>query len=83
MLSPSFETASKRRRSDACQPLHYDKPGSFKIVHEPAGHDLGQDLVRVVNALAALISQCEGEGGGKGGRVGRREAFGSVVHVTG
>ena len=53
------------------------------MVHKPAGDDLGHDLVRFVNALAALISQCKGEGGGKGGPVGRREAFGSVVHVTG
>ncbi len=62
-LSSSFEAASERRRSDACRPLHYDKPGSFKMVHKSGGDDLGHDLVRVVDALAALISQCEGEGG--------------------
>src|SRR5208283_4221203 len=67
-LSSSFEAASERRRSDACRPLHYDKPGSFKMVHKSGGDDLGHDLVRVVDALAALISQCEGEGGGNGVR---------------
>ncbi len=67
-LSSSFEAASERRRSDGCRPLHYDKPGSFKIVHKSGGDDLGHDLVRVVDALAALISQCEGEGGGNGVR---------------
>ena len=78
-LSSSFEAASERRRSDACRPLHYDKPGSFKMVHKSGGDDLGHDLVRVVDALAALISQCEGEGGGKVGRVGRREGFGRLA----
>ena len=82
-LSSSFEAASERRRSDACRPLHYDKPGSFKMVHKSGGDDLGHDLVRVVDALAALISQCEGEGGGKVGRVGRREGFGRLEHATG
>ena len=42
------------------------------MVHKSGGDDLGHDLVRVVDTLAALISQCEGEGGG---RVGRREGF--------
>ncbi len=68
-LSSSFEAASERRRSDACRPLHCDKPGSFKMVHKSGGDDLGHDLVRVVDAVAALISQCEGEGGGKVGRL--------------
>src|SRR5208337_623274 len=82
-LSSSFEAASERRRSDACRPLHYDKPSSFKMAHKSGGDDLGHDLVRVVDALAALISQCEGEGGGKVGRVGRREGFGRVEHAKG
>ena len=52
------------------------------MVHKSGGDDLGHDLVRVVDALAALISQCEGEGGGKVARVGRREVFGRVEHAT-
>jgi len=77
--SSSFEAASERRRSNACRPLHYDKPGSRKMVHKSAG-DLGHDLVRVVDAPAALISQCEGEGGGKVGGVGCREGLGRAGH---
>ena len=43
------------------------------MVHKSGGDDLGHDLVRVVDTLAALISQCEGEGGGKvGGSAGVR-----------
>ena len=53
------------------------------MVHKSGGDDLGHDLVRVVDALAALISQCEGEGGGKVGRVGGLEGFGRVKHATG
>ena len=67
----------------ACRPLHYDKPGSFKMVHKSGGDDPGLDLVRFVDAPAALISQCEGEGGGKVGWVGRHEGFGRVGHATG
>ena len=50
------------------------------MVHKSAGDDLGHDLIRVVDALAALISQGEGEGGGKVGGVGCREGFGRVGH---
>src|SRR5271165_2593999 len=38
-LSSSFEAASERRRSEACRPLHYDKPGSFKMVHKSGGDE--------------------------------------------
>ena len=48
--------------------------------HKSAGDDLGHELVRVVDALAALISQSEGEGGGKVGGVGCREGFGRIGH---
>ena len=74
----SFDAASERRRCEACRPLHYDKPGSFKVVHESGGGDLGDDLTRVVDALAAPISQCEGKRAGKVGGVGAREGFGRV-----
>ena len=55
-LSSSFEAASEPRGFDARRPLHYDKPGSRKMVHKSAGDDLGHDLVRVVDAFAAPIS---------------------------
>ena len=79
----AFESTSKRRRADFCRPFHDDEPGSFKMVRKSIGDDLGHDLVRVVDALAALISQCESEGGGKVGRVGRREGFGRLEQATG
>ena len=50
------------------------------MVRKAANEDPGHVLVRCVNALATLISQCEAEGVGK---VGRRELLASVVHVTG
>ena len=79
----AFESTSKRRRAHFCRPFHYDKPGSFKMVRKSFGDDLGHDLVRVVDALAALISQREREGGGKVGEVGGREAFRRVGHAEG
>ncbi len=79
----AFESTSKRRRADFCRPFHDDKPGSFKMVRKSFGDDLGHDLVRVVDALAALISQRERERGDKVGGVGGREAFGRVGHAGG
>ena len=58
----AFESTSKRRRAHFCRPFHYDKPGSFKMVRKSFGDDLGHDLVRVMDALADLISQREREG---------------------
>ena len=81
--SVSLQSTSKRRRAHFCRPFHYDKPGSFKMVRKSFGDDLGHDLVRVVDALAAPISQREREGGGKVGGVGRSEAFGRVEHAGG
>src|SRR5271165_4104653 len=40
---------------------------------EPLGDDLRHDLIRVVDALAALVAQGEGERVGDVGRVGGRE----------
>ncbi len=36
------------------RPLHQDKARSLEILHEPAGDDLGHDLVGSIDALAAL-----------------------------
>jgi len=60
--------------------IKQSKPGLRKMVHKSAGDDLGHDLVRLVDALAALISQCEGEGGGTVGGGGWREGFGRDGH---
>jgi hypothetical protein len=35
------------------------------MLHKPAGDDLGYDLVRIVDALAALIAEREGESSGE------------------
>ncbi len=42
--------------ADLSQPLHYDKSGSHKMLHKPLGDDLGQDFIRVVHALTALVA---------------------------
>ena len=46
------------------------------MLDKPPGDDLGHDLVRVVDALAAVKAQCEGERAGQVGRVGGRELVG-------
>jgi hypothetical protein len=83
VASLSLVPPPKRRAAAHRRALHNDEAGSFEVLHKSLRDDLGHDLVRVVDALAALISQCEGEGGGKVGRVGRREGFGRVEHATG
>ena len=46
------------------------------MLHESLGDDLGHDLVGVVDALATLKSQREGEGVGEVGRIGGSELVG-------
>ena len=46
------------------------------MLHKALGDDLGHDLIRVVDALAALVSERVGERRGKVGRVGGRELVG-------
>jgi hypothetical protein len=41
--------------------LHHDEARALQMLHEPLGDDLGHDLVGVVDALAALEAQGEGE----------------------
>jgi hypothetical protein len=40
------------------------------VIHKALRHDLGHDLIGVVNAPAALEAQGEGERGGKVAQVG-------------
>lgn len=40
------------------------------MLDEALRHDLGHDLIGVVDALAPLIAECEGERRGEVGRVG-------------
>jgi hypothetical protein len=49
------------------------------LVNEALRHDLGHDLIGVVNALAPVKAQRESERSGKVARIGGREFF--VVHT--
>ena len=66
----------KRRRSCARRELHDDELGPLQVLDQPLRHDLGHDLVGVVNPLATLVAQCEGERRSEVGRVGGRELVG-------
>src|SRR5208283_5386646 len=47
-----------------------------QVLHKALGDDRRHDLVRVVDALASLVSERVGERRGKVGRVGGRELVG-------
>jgi hypothetical protein len=40
------------------------------VLHKPPGDDLGHDLIGIVDALAAMEAQGEGQRIGKIGRIG-------------
>ena len=62
----------KRCPADGWRALHHHEAGSLKMLDEPPCNDLRHDLIGVVDALAAGISQRErkrsGEVAGIGGR---------------
>ena len=47
------------------------------MLDKPLGDDLGHDLIRIVDALAALVAQGEGERRSEVARVGGRELVGA------
>jgi hypothetical protein len=59
--------------ADSWRALHDDKSGALQMLNQPLRHDLGHDLICVVDALATGIPQRERERSGKVGRVGGRE----------
>lgn len=65
------EASPPRRAADLRRSLHNDESGALQVLHKPLGHDLRHDLICVVDALAALVSErigkCAGEVGGFGG----------------
>ncbi len=74
--SSALEAAPKRGAADNRHPLHDHKAGALQMLDQALRYDFGHDLVGVVNALAALEAQGEGERRGKVGRVGGRELVG-------
>jgi hypothetical protein len=44
--------------------LHHDESRSLQVLHKPLGEDLRHELVGVVDALAALEAQGEGQRAG-------------------
>ena len=77
-MSPwsALKAASERAAASNRRPFHDDEARAFQMLHKALGDDLGNDLVSVVDALAALVSEREGERRGKVGRVGGRELVG-------
>ncbi len=58
-------------------PLHYDEAGSLQMLDETLRHDRRHEFVRVVDALATLEAQGEGERVGDVFRRGGRERSGT------
>ncbi len=56
-----IKPVSQRRRAPDRQPFHDGEASPFQMFDEPLRDDLGHDLVGIVDALAALEAQCEGE----------------------
>jgi hypothetical protein len=54
-------TSAERSRPANRRLLHDDKAGELEVLHKPPCHDLCHDLIGVVDALAALEAQREGE----------------------
>ena len=50
------------------------------MLNKPLGDDLRHDLICIVDALAALVAQCEGERRGEVGRIGGRETVGVIPY---
>jgi hypothetical protein len=67
----SLESSPDRRMAAERGFLHHDESRSLQLLGQPLGADLGHDLVGVVDALAALEAQREGERIGEVLRVGR------------
>ena len=75
-LSSVLVSPPKRCSADLRRPLHDDEAGALKMFDQALRNDFGHDLIRVVDALAALVSERVGERRGKVGRVGGCELVG-------
>jgi len=60
----ALEPSPERRDADLRWSLHQDEARPLQVLHEPLGDDLGHDLVGIVDALAALKAQGEGDEAG-------------------
>ncbi len=60
-LPSSPQSPPEGRGADLRRPLYDDGTGALQTLHKPLGHDLRHDLVGVVDAVAALEAQGEGE----------------------
>jgi len=72
----SLESASQRCPASDRRAMHDNEPRALQMIDKALGDDLGHDLIGVVDALAALVSERIGERRGKVGRVGGRELVG-------
>ena len=68
--------APQRRAADVRRPLHHHKARALEVLDKPPCDDLRHDLVGVVDALAAMEAQGEGERGGEIVTRGRRKLIG-------
>ena len=67
--TPSLpEPPPQRRAADRRRPFHDHEARSLQMLDKPLGDDLRHDLIRVVDALAALVAQGEGQRGRQVGR---------------
>ena len=57
----AFKSPSQRSSAYVRRTLHYDKAGPFQMLDKALGDDLRHDLVGVLDALATLESEREGE----------------------
>jgi hypothetical protein len=69
------------------RPFHQHEPRPLQMPHKPLGRDPGHCIVRVVNALPAVVAEREGQGfgdliwgsGTEVGRVGHGWTIGEVM----
>ncbi len=59
---------------DVRQPFHHHEAGAIQVVYKPLGDDLGHDLIGVVDTLATLEAQREGQRVNDVGRIGSLRA---------